>query len=93
MTAELIQAQATDVFRIGLLVALLATMHRTRAATGTVLPLLAGILFVAIIVPATQGSGAGVSAPLWMQVASGIVVNAAYVLVGLAVMRLVLRRG
>lgn len=47
------QGQLLDPFRIGLLIALLATMHRTRAATGTLIPLAAGALFVAVIIPAT----------------------------------------
>lgn len=52
---DIFVAQVTDVFRIGLLVGLLLTAHRTTAVTGTVLPLAAGILFVAVIIPTTQG--------------------------------------
>lgn len=48
-----LQAQITDPFRIGLMIALVATMTRTRAATGTVVPLAAGVLFVAVIIPMT----------------------------------------
>ena len=83
MVTELIQAQATDVFRIGLIVALVVTMFRTRAATGTVLPLAAGVLFVAVIVPMTQGGT--VAAPIWLQIATGIGVNLVFVAVALAV--------
>ena len=38
---DLLQAQLTDVFRIGLILALVFTMLRTQAVTGTILPLLA----------------------------------------------------
>jgi hypothetical protein len=55
---ELIRSQLSDPFRIGLIVALVITMFRTRATTGTVVPLAAGVVFVAVILPATQGSGA-----------------------------------
>jgi peptidoglycan/LPS O-acetylase OafA/YrhL len=52
--ADLLMAALADPFRIGLLVALFATMVRTRAATGTLVPLLAGAVFVAVIIPATM---------------------------------------
>ncbi len=51
---DLLAAQLTDVFRIGLIAALLFTTLRNRAVTGLVLPLLAGIVFVAVIIPVTQ---------------------------------------
>ncbi len=54
---DLINSQLTDPFRIGLLIALFLTMLRTRAASGTMLPLAAGIVFVAVIVPTTMGGG------------------------------------
>jgi hypothetical protein len=57
---DLVQTQLLDPFRIGLIVALVATMIRTRAATGTILPLAAGVVFVAVILPTTNPS-AGVS--------------------------------
>ena len=41
----------TDLFRIGLLVILLFTTIRTAAQTGYVLPLMAGAIFVAILIP------------------------------------------
>jgi hypothetical protein len=50
----LIQSQLVDIFRIGLIVALVFTMARTRAATGTVLPLALGVVFVAVILPSTN---------------------------------------
>ena len=67
---ELIQSQLLDPFRIGLIVALVFTMFRTRAATGTVLPLAAGVIFVAVILPATRGAASLTQAAL-----AGIVSN------------------
>ena len=90
MISELLIAQATDPFRVGLLVALIATMLRTQAATGTLLPLAAGVVFVAAIIPLTAPSS---HAPFWMQVATGIAVNAAYVALGLGAWTLWRRRG
>lgn len=53
---ELLLAQLADPFRIGLLIALFATMLRTENATGRYVPLAVGALFVAILIPvATQG--------------------------------------
>jgi hypothetical protein len=69
---ELIQSQLTDLFRIGLIVALVYTMFRTRAATGTAIPLALGVVFVAVILPTTQGSGA---ASVTEAVLAGIVSN------------------
>jgi hypothetical protein len=69
---DLIQSQLMDPFRIGLIAALVFTMFRTKAATGTVIPLAAGVVFVAVILPSTQGSGA---ASLTEAVAAGIVSN------------------
>ena len=48
---EIVQAQLGDMFRAALILALLYTMLRTRAVTGTWLPLAAGIVFVAVIIP------------------------------------------
>lgn len=69
---ELIQSQLMDPFRIGLIVALVYTMFRTRAATGTAIPLALGVVFVAVILPTTQGAGA---ASLTDVVLAGIVSN------------------
>lgn len=69
---ELFQQQLIDPFRIGLLIALVATMLRTQSATGTLVPLIAGVIFVAVIVPATL-SPPGTS--LATAVISGIFVN------------------
>ena len=71
MTAILL-AQLTDPFRIGLIIALVFTMLRTAAVTGTFVPLAAGV-FVAVIIPTTMQAGKG---PVWQVVAVGIVANA-----------------
>lgn len=67
---DLIQSQLLDPLRIGLIVALVVTMFRTRAATGTVIPLAAGVIFVAVILPATRGAASLTQAAL-----AGIVSN------------------
>jgi hypothetical protein len=73
LSALLVQ-QFTDIFRLGLLAGLVYTTDRTRAQTGVILPLAAGVIFVAIIIPSTMPSpGVG----LWQAVATGIGVNAA----------------
>jgi hypothetical protein len=69
---ELVQSQLIDPFRIGLIVALVITMYRTRAATGTALPLALGVVFVAVIIPSTQGTG---TASLTDAVVAGLVSN------------------
>ena len=69
---ELIQSQLIDPFRIGLIVALVFTMFRTRAATGMALPLALGVLFVAVIIPSTQVAG---TTSLADAIAAGIVSN------------------
>jgi hypothetical protein len=68
---DLINSQLTDPFRIGLLIALFVTMLRTRASSGTVLPLAAGVVFVAVIVPSTMGGAFALQTVL-----AGIVSNA-----------------
>lgn len=50
----LVEAALLDPFRIGLLIALFATMWRTRAATGVLLPLALGAVFVALMLPMTM---------------------------------------
>lgn len=71
--AALITEQATDIFRLGLLAGLIYTTERTRAQTGVMVPLLAGIVFVAIIIPATMPKP-GVD--MWTAAATGLAVNA-----------------
>ena len=51
---DLVLSQLTDLFRIGLIIALVLTMRRTAAVTGRVLPLVLGVVFVAVMLPATM---------------------------------------
>ena len=69
---ELIQSQLMDPFRIALIVGLVFTMFRTRATTGALIPLALGVIFVAVIIPSTQPSGA---VSLTEAVTAGIVSN------------------
>lgn len=86
---ELLMAQLLDPFRIGLIVALVATMHRTEAVTGRAIPLAAGVVFVALIVPLTlQGFSGGA---LWQAVWLGLIANALILAVVLAARQALLR--
>lgn len=71
--STLLISQTTDVFRIGLLCGLLYTMERTRAHTGVLVPLIGGLVFVAVIIPSTIPV-AGVSLP--QAIISGVFANA-----------------
>lgn len=85
---EVLAEQLTDPFRMGLIVALMLTQARTEAVTGRWLPLAAGVVFVAVILPATMGAG---EAPLWRAVVLGFAANVALLAAALAVRALVLR--
>ncbi|MCA3505740.1 MAG: hypothetical protein IOD01_00340 [Rhodobacter sp.] len=90
---EVFLAQLADPFRIGLLIALIATTMRTVTVTGKVIPLLAGAVFVAVLIPATLSPPQGVT----MQVAAGVGLAAnavilAVLLAGYALFRRI-RRG
>ena len=73
--SNLLLSQLADPFRIGLLIALFVTMLRTRAASGTIVPLAVGAVFVAVILPVSAQST--LAAPLATLVGVGIVANAA----------------
>lgn len=53
---DLALSQLTDLFRIGLITGLVFTMHRTADVTGRVLPLVLGVVFVAVLLPTTMPS-------------------------------------
>ena len=72
--SNLILSQLSDPFRIGLMVALVITMRRTQGTTGVWVPLAAGVLFVAVIIPSTMLTA--LVQPLWQVVAVGMVSNA-----------------
>ena len=90
MLSDLILSQAKDVFRIGLLIALIATMLRTQHQSGTIIPLAGGIVFVAALIPMTMPRVTEFSLPT--QIVTGIIVNTVYVAIGLAVLRLFNRK-
>ncbi len=74
--SALLVEQFTDVFRLGLLAGLIYTTERTRRDTGVLLPLLAGVAFVAIIIPTTMPKP---GVPFWGAVTTGLFVNAVIV--------------
>lgn len=86
---SLLVEQFTDIFRLGLLAGLIYTTERTRQQTGVFLPLIAGIVFVAVIIPATMPKS---GVPMWHAVASGIGVNAVIVAVFWLALQAVSRR-
>lgn len=71
--AELMESQLQDPFRIALLFGLVYTTQRNRAATGLWLPLAAGIIFVAVLLPSSVAALPDV--PFWHQVLSGVAIN------------------
>lgn len=82
---DIMFSQLTDVFRIGLIVALVVTMIRTSSVTGRILPLAMGVVFVAVILPTTMPSG---SSQLTSNILVGMVSNVVLLLLVLAVMKL-----
>lgn len=81
--------QLADPFRIGLVIALIATAERTREATGTLVPLLLGAGFIAVLIPLTTQAGA---AGLDLRaMATGFGANLILVAVALGIWRLVQR--
>lgn len=86
---EILFAQLTDPFRLGLIVALVVTMLRTEAVTGRWTPLGLGVIFVALIIPLTIARET--AEPLWTLIASGIVANLILLAVVMAIRHLVLR--
>jgi hypothetical protein len=55
---DLVISQLMDLFRIGLIIALVVTMQRTAAVTGRIIPLALGVIFVAVMLPTTMPSSA-----------------------------------
>ena len=85
---DLVLSQLTDLFRIGLMIALVVTMLRTAAVTGRVLPLALGVVFVAVILPSTMPGG---SASLTDAILAGLVSNLIILMPVLAVAAVVAR--
>ena len=88
MLLETMGEQIIDPFRIGMLFFLVMTARNTVRATGTWIPLAAGILFVAVIIPLTFSPN---ESNFWPQVVTGLATNvmivAAVLLVFLAIDR------
>lgn len=80
---QILASQLMDPFRIALIVGLFVTMLRTQAATGVWLPLAAGALFVAVIIPVTLNQG-DTSVPVATAIGVGLVANAILIAIGLA---------
>ena len=80
---DLFLSQLSDPFRIGLLIALFITMLRTRAASGTWVPLAAGVVFVAVILPTTMQTA--LAAPLPQVIGVGVAANVVIVALIMAV--------
>lgn len=83
---DLVFSQLSDVFRIGLIIALVVTMLRTSSVTGQVLPLLAGVVFVAVIVPSTLS---GSTENLSQQIVAGLISNVIILVPVLVLARLI----
>ena len=80
--SSLFLSQITDPFRIGLVAALIYTTFRNAAATGFVLPLVAGIMFVAYIIAVTFPAA---SQSMWAITGVGLVSNSVLAAVMLAI--------
>ncbi len=81
-------AQLTDPFRIGLVIALMLTMLRTAAVTGKVVPLIAGVVFIAVLIPTTLQTGQG---DLLAAIGVGLVSTSVLLAAAMVVRALVLR--
>ncbi len=84
---DLAISQFMDPFRIALLIGLVVTMQRTMAVTGKIVPLLAGVAFVAVIIPTTITQG--MAADLITQVGVGLVTNSVLLAVILGIKGLI----
>ncbi|MDH4442429.1 MAG: hypothetical protein QE284_18845 [Rhizobium sp.] len=71
---EIVTAQLTDPFRIGLIFFLLLTALRTRANMGLMMPLVMGVFFIAILIPLTTAAASTV--PHLTAIGLGVVSNA-----------------
>jgi hypothetical protein len=74
---ETLVTQLTDPFRIGLTFFMFLTALRTRHTIGLVMPLVLGVVFVAVLIPMTTGANTALvrDAP-WWAIGFGIVSNA-----------------
>lgn len=89
-SSDILLSQLTDPFRLGLIVALVVTMLRTEAVTGRWVPLAAGVVFVAAILPVTTARGMA-DGGMVQVVALGIVANFVLLALVMAIRHVVLR--
>jgi formate/nitrite transporter FocA (FNT family) len=85
---EILQMQLVDLFRIGLLAAMIYTASNTRAQAGRLTPIVFGIVFVAVLIPVAMGSG---GADLTTAIVVGLFSNAIITAIIVAVWRAVVR--
>jgi hypothetical protein len=74
--SDILLAQLTDPFRIGLMLALGYMTLRLRAQSGVVMPLVAGVLFFAVMLPTSMPIA---GAERTIQMATGVAANAVIV--------------
>lgn len=86
---QLLADQLTDPLRLGLTVALVAVLLRNRDVTAFWLPLAAGVLFIALLLPLTTARGG--AAPFAMAVAVGLLSTALLLALVLGIRHVVLR--
>ncbi|MBL8578749.1 MAG: hypothetical protein JNK47_16115 [Mesorhizobium sp.] len=86
---ELVMSQITDLFRIGLLVALVVTAYNTAANVGLAVPLALGAVFVAVLIPVTMQAPEGVT--LTMAILTGLAVNVVIIAIILAARTVLMR--
>ena len=84
---EIISQQIIDPFRIILMIALVMTMLRNRATTGVIVPLIAGAVFVAVLIPSTMAAQSPY--PYSHLVGLGLVTNAIMLAVILGIWQLI----
>lgn len=68
----LLGEQIADPFRIALMIGLMITANNTAAQVGRAIPLVLGVLFVAVLIPTAFGTG---EHGLVASVATGVVAN------------------
>lgn len=87
---QLLNEALVDPFRFALMAGLVYTQRRTAAQTGTLVPLAAGVLFVAVILHYSMGFGA--KAGLVAALGAGMLANALMLIPILAIARFLARR-
>lgn len=87
MILDILTSQIADPFRIGLLIAMVYTARNTAAQAGQYLPVLFGIIFVAVLIPMTLGSATDRTTAI----AVGLLSNAVIVGVVWAIWEIIVR--